>query len=68
MKVGSHVRVSPDPKIMNGEPHPHGGRCGVVGEFFRLSGPIRAAIQLDPSEKMAGNYIIVSVMYLEEIP
>jgi hypothetical protein len=59
---GAHVQVGPTK--LDGEPHPHAGKTGVIR---KLRGCAAAVVRLDPGIKPQG-FICVSLVYLRLAP
>ncbi len=61
-KPGQRVRVK-------GDEHPHHGRIGtvteVLGVLVKIGGNPRAMIRLDDGGPNSGNFIVVSLKFLE---
>jgi hypothetical protein len=79
---GDHVRVTTKLVELHGKvepddgdtlrPHPHAGKTGIITELLgvRLTGPgwkPRAMVRIDVGQEDAGNFMVVSLKYLEPV-
>jgi hypothetical protein len=81
MKVGDHVRVTTKMSYPSDEgsyssrpfgKHPHAGKTGIITELLgvRLTGPDwppRAMVKIDAGQPEAGNFMVVSLKFLEPV-